>query len=1040
MRLFAWISMLFIVGTNSMVAQNFTEGFFKNYTIEDGLPSNTVADITQDHRGIIWLATHNGLCSFDGYRFVTYYSNPFDSTSISGNRIINIEKAEYPYLWIGTYEGGICKFNTLTGKARRLGFGKKNKGIPDERIITLSVDKYGVTWVGCSNHFLSYILPNSTKANRFYLKHSYALAGDTMYNPEIAFVVDHPTNDSLIIISLDKYLLFTNRITGKYQRYGYTTEQGRITEGSLHFRNVIAKSDTLIWVGGWGCGLLKFNPKKNTWKQYLINTEPPLNNGKNIFYHISSNNDSIIWVASEMGLLAFNTRLETFTSYKHHAENRYSALSGAANRVFIDINEGVWAGMSNGLTNLHEENQHFKFTQLPLPQESTLKNAFYVYAVAYDSLRNQWLIGADEGDGLYIYKDGKVTITKQKDYPIFKITSIKQLSDDYFILNTYGQGVYKYNATINTIENFNFGKDGNLKDVFNIAVALDGEWIYASTWSNGIYRKNQVTGEINHWSNTDDGLNKPGYKYGFRNLFVDSKHRLWYPMSLGFGCFNSITNKFYNQFSFDNDSLYPIKFVMDITEDAKGKIWVCTYLQGILVIDPVTLKITKIFTLNDGLASSTLYKIRTDDSGDIWVTTSLGLNHINHITYEVKTYNMSTGIPDIILSAGFEIVHGKTLALGIYSGYLLADLNNLQKPIYKNTPVLTDFRVNNRQNNIEKEYRNIEYYNNNISIRYSALPYYDPLNMEYSWMLKGMSNDWSEVTSLTEVSFYKLKYGRYDFFIRYRLKGESWSKTYKLVGFTILPAWWQTVWFKLCLFLFLLFILLLVYKLRVWQIKKQENLKHDYELRISKIEMQALRSQMNPHFLFNSLNSIRLFVMKNETIKATEYLTQFSQLVRHILNTSRVDLVSLEDELNAIKLYINLEQARFEKEFTFNLKVDESLDLDSIQIPPMLLQPYIENAIWHGFMNKEGDGVLGLEIFEKNDIVVFNIIDNGIGIKKSKELKSKTALKDKSFGMEITNERVEHFNKVNSNKIKVEIVDILPTGTQVIITLTYPKL
>jgi tetratricopeptide (TPR) repeat protein len=191
------------------------------------------------------------------------------------------------------------------------------------------------------------------------------------------------------------------------------------------------------------------------------------------------------------------------------------------------------------------------------------------------------------------------------------------------------------------------------------------------------------------------------------------------------------------------------------------------------------------------------------------------------------------------------------------------------------------------------------------------------------------------------------------------------------------------------------------------QIQKLESEKKEEALKQQAIEleMQALRAQMNPHFIFNSLNSINRFILKNQSSEATEYLTKFSRLIRMILNSSANTSVSLAEDLEALQLYLELERLRCEEKFCFEIKTDPELDTDFVQVPPMLLQPFVENAIWHGLMNKEGDGHLLINIQQEVSTLVCTITDDGIGRKKAAELINKS-YKHKSMGMKISMSRL----------------------------------
>lgn len=228
---------------------------------------------------------------------------------------------------------------------------------------------------------------------------------------------------------------------------------------------------------------------------------------------------------------------------------------------------------------------------------------------------------------------------------------------------------------------------------------------------------------------------------------------------------------------------------------------------------------------------------------------------------------------------------------------------------------------------------------------------------------------------------------------------------------------------------------LVMYNLyRNWQIRSQR--------KVLVLEQQMLRSQMNPHFLFNSLNSIKLYIINNEKEKAVFYLNKFSKLMRNILNNSQEKEITLKEELDMTELYMNLENIRFDEQINFNIIHDKNLNLENIKVPSLILQPFVENAIWHGLSNKSGDKNLKiniLKISEKN--IAIEIIDNGIGRIKAAEIKAqKISKQQESMGLKITKSRLENFAKNMNGEISIEFVDLIDSknealGTKVIISL-----
>jgi LytS/YehU family sensor histidine kinase len=197
--------------------------------------------------------------------------------------------------------------------------------------------------------------------------------------------------------------------------------------------------------------------------------------------------------------------------------------------------------------------------------------------------------------------------------------------------------------------------------------------------------------------------------------------------------------------------------------------------------------------------------------------------------------------------------------------------------------------------------------------------------------------------------------------------------------------------------------------------------------RIAEVQMSALRSQMNPHFIFNSLNSINRFIQLSDPDTASNYLTKFSRLIRQVLDNSRSDVISLIAELEANMLYLEMESLRFAGQFNFKLTVDENVETATLDVPPLLIQPYLENAVWHGLMQKEGGNrrlTVDIRIENENTLYI-EIEDNGIGRAAAQALKSKTATKHKSHGMDVTAERLALFQQTTGRKISVELMDLM---------------
>ena len=214
-----------------------------------------------------------------------------------------------------------------------------------------------------------------------------------------------------------------------------------------------------------------------------------------------------------------------------------------------------------------------------------------------------------------------------------------------------------------------------------------------------------------------------------------------------------------------------------------------------------------------------------------------------------------------------------------------------------------------------------------------------------------------------------------------------------------------------------------------------------FEQKLAETEMTALRAQMNPHFIFNCLNSIKLYATENDSTKAAEYLTKFSRLIRLVLENSRSERVTLQNELDALRLYLDMEAMRFKNKLRFEIEVEPGIDAEFTEIPPLLIQPYVENAIWHGLMHKPEGGTVSVRVEQpRPDHLRITVADDGVGRAKAAELKSKSATPKKSFGLKVTGERIALINQLYQSQTQVKMHDLVdaeghPAGTEVVLEI-----
>lgn len=321
----------------------------------------------------------------------------------------------------------------------------------------------------------------------------------------------------------------------------------------------------------------------------------------------------------------------------------------------------------------------------------------------------------------------------------------------------------------------------------------------------------------------------------------------------------------------------------------------------------------------------------------------------------------------------------------------------------------------------------------NIVFYFKAISFSAGNKLIYKYKFLNIDEEWT-FTKDNFIKFTELPAGKYSLVITASVDGINWSDKPLFLNFIVRKKFTQTVYF----YLLLLFLTILIFVLTVFIRYRQ--LKHDIKLQRLALssEQKALRSQMNPHFIFNALNSIRRFIYETSIDKADFFLTRFAQLMRNVLDNSKYEFISLQQEIDTLKIYVELEKMRFDKSFDFKLLVDNRLNLSSTYIPPMIIQPIVENAIWHGISPLEKNGQLTIS-FEYLDNFSFCCIvdDNGIGRQRSAQI-SKNIKTHKSTGISNLLERLNILNQISSIKIDLEIIDKYdqdnnPTGTKVII-------
>jgi len=329
----------------------------------------------------------------------------------------------------------------------------------------------------------------------------------------------------------------------------------------------------------------------------------------------------------------------------------------------------------------------------------------------------------------------------------------------------------------------------------------------------------------------------------------------------------------------------------------------------------------------------------------------------------------------------------------------------------------------NRDTVIQTDYI-LPYNLNFLNINYIGFSYKNPENIQYKYRMIGIDKNWT-YTNNNSAQYTTLPPGEYEFLVSSMNKNGIWSESDAQMKFKITPPYWKTWWFIFTMLAAVTVLSGTILFLWIRNIKEKERAKSEIDKKIAAAELQALRAQMNPHFMFNTMSSIQHYITTNETESALRYLSKFSKLMRRILDNSKTATITVKNEVQTLDLYLSLESLRFKNKLKYFIDIDKSIDQNYDEIPAMLVQPYVENAIIHGINHKEGVGTINISLTRENEFIKCIISDDGVGRKRSAEINKSKNKKHKSAGISITRERLNILNEAQENEANVVINDLV---------------
>lgn len=462
----------------------------------------------------------------------------------------------------------------------------------------------------------------------------------------------------------------------------------------------------------------------------------------------------------------------------------------------------------------------------------------------------------------------------------------------------------------------------------------------------------------------------------------------------------------------------------------QGELWVATDGNGIFIFRNGELQ--RRIPVGNKEAGNICQKLVYDGQDHVWVATSKGILVYDRHTYTcTKSYTsndilINDDIKDICLDSGKAYV-------ATPSGVSVIDIH---KFVATTPPPAVHIRYLTERD--KKYYRSavFPYFKGVITVSFTAITFQANQSLRYRYKIDDRKEPWNE-TSADRVTFYNLEPGTYTLLVSARKYNSEWSRPVTYT-FTVLPLWYQSWWFKICLGLLLAGILYLW----IGRIRRNEKQKTAYNKKIAELRSNALAGQMNPHFIFNTLNSLQTFVLLNKPLAANYYIARFSTLIRWIMSYSDRQDITLERELEFLHTYIELEQLRFEEQFEVQFEVDDALEPVNTYIPSLVIQPFVENAIKYGLTGKREKGLLRITFKKRDHFIHVTIEDNGVGRAQVQQEQLAMQRTYESTGIKNTEARLRLIGGSAGADQPVGITDLytnnLPAGTRV--TLLIPIL
>lgn len=959
-RRFKIIIIFFLFVFTQTSAQQY---FFKNYSVENGLPFLQISCMYQDQKGYLWTGGFGGLSRFDGKTFIAY--NP--KNGLMDRNVNAIHENKSGSIFIGTNKG----LSILQG--RQFSNYNKANGFENVKVTSFSQGDNNAMYIGTVRGLYIYKNKHFIQLNKFDdYKINCLLRADTMS-------LFAGTDQGIIIYGSGKFQVLN-------ESHGLASNN---VISITRYRNYL--------VVGTDKGLCFYDLVSHKILSYAIE------NGliDEEILDVKNQNDEFLWIGSKSGLLRFDG--VQFQYYNVGMDNN----SNHVKCILQDREDNIWLGTHSGLFR-YRDNSFSTFDKINGPG-----NAF-IYQIFRDKRNDLWV--GTNSSGIFKYSQG-----------YFKRYGLK----DGLVTNTCRAGIEDHEGRLI------FGTQYNLCQFKNnrfYEIALPKEF-------KGPYETLFESGDKKLWITGSNGVASLVWKNNkaivrFYPIYAKTDFQV-------FGICEGARGEMYigtshaGLFKLENEKIVNLNALFKMNEDdffslryLKGYL-LAPSLNGLLILNTKNNKLKRI-AYEDGLSSELAYSIEfAENKSALWIGTNQGINKLNLTKFfnneevDVRSFGKQEGFEggECNTNGIWEDKDG-TMWFGTVNGLVKHEPFKFKKNLIENSTLIQAITILNEDTLLGDDLVLPSNYNT-LAFYYRGICLTNPDKVMYQKKLEGLEKDWSKPSSEDYSKYANLAPGNYIFKIRSCNNEGVWDTKETSFAFRIKSPFYLTWWFLLLCFILAFAVIYSVFIIRIYYIKRQQKMDFDRKVQMSKVELKALRSQMNPHFIFNSLNSIQHYIFNSKSDEAIKFLNKFARLVRIILNNSDKPTVTVGEDLETLRLYLQLEQMRFEDKFEYEISVDESVDPDYDIMPPLLMQPYVENAILHGLNPMSVKGKLIIRVISENNFLICTITDNGIGRERAAEIKRTMPFsKHRSLGMKITEDRLKILNEINSSQLSVIITDL----------------